>query len=132
MKPLRRVLSSLVQIMATILVAGASCASSGVASAAEADAWTVIGEQGVARYVLVPSEQASNSAEYERQIVRLCDPTSSCFLNFYTNSTGAPLGMPLPDAIASEATAIYRHSMKNGARIFMWSCRLKIAGGQCF
>jgi hypothetical protein len=124
--------SSQLRKMLTILVAGASCASPSVASAAEADAWSVIGEQGMARYVLVPSEQASNSAAYEHQIVRLCDPTSTCFLNFYTNSSGAPLGMPLPDAIASEATAIYRHSMKNGARLFMWSCRLKIPGEQCF
>ena len=89
--------ASLLQAIVAILVAGASCASPSVASAAEADAWSVIGDQGVTRYVLVPSEQASNAAAYERQIIRLCDPTSTCFLNFYTNSTGAPLGMPLAD-----------------------------------
>jgi hypothetical protein len=107
--------SVLLQTLLTILVTAANCASSGAVFAAEADTWSVIGEQGVARYVLVPSEQASDPAAYERQIARLCDPRSTCFINFYTNSTGAPLGMPLPDAIAREATAIYRHSMKNGA-----------------
>jgi hypothetical protein len=132
MKSLLPTLSSLPQTMVAVLVAGSSCVSPGVASAAETDAWSVIGEQGMARYVLVPSDQAADSAAHERQIARLCDPTSTCFLNFYTNSTGAPVGMPLPDAIANEATAIYRHSMKNGARLFMWSCRLKIPGEQCF
>ena len=92
----------------------------------------MIGEQGVVRLVLVPTEQASNYSAYESQIARLCDPERTCFLNFYTNSTGANLGVPLPDAIASEATATFRRSMKRGAQLFMWSCRLKVPGKDCF
>lgn len=115
-----------------LVIAGLSHVSSNTAFAGEAGAWSVIGQQGLARFVLVPSEQASTYTAYEDQISRLCEPERTCFLNFYTNSTGAPLGMPLPDAIANEATATYRRSMKNGLQQFMWSCRLKIPGKECF
>jgi hypothetical protein len=115
-----------------LFVAGLGHVSLGVASAAEAEAWTVIGQQGLVRFVMVPTEQAPDSAAYERQIVRLCDPEHTCFLNFYTNSTGARLEMPLPAAIANEATATYRRSVKNGLQVFMWSCRLKVPGSECF
>jgi hypothetical protein len=40
--------------------------------------------------------------------------------------------MPLPAAIANEATATYRRSVKNGLQVFMWSCRLKVPGSECF
>jgi hypothetical protein len=93
--------------------------------------WTVLGQQGLVRFVIVPVEHASDRAAYERQIVALCEPERTCFLNFYTNSTRARAEVPLPDAISSEATATYRRSMKNGVQIFMWSCRMKIAG-DCF
>jgi hypothetical protein len=102
------------------------------ALAAPSDDWSVIGRQGMVRFVVVPNEQASNLAGYEQQIAHLCEPERTCFLNFYTNSTGAAPAVPLPDAIANEATATFRHSMKNGARVFMWSCRLKVSGADCF
>lgn len=115
----------------TLLVVGLGYASLG-ALAAEADAWTVIGQQGLVRFVMVPAGQGPEGDAYEREIVRLCDPERTCFLNFYTNSTGASLEMPLPAAIANEATATYRRSVKNGIQIFMWSCRLKVPGKECF
>ena len=103
-----------------------------VARAAEPDTWAVIGQQGLVRAVLVPTSQATDEAAYDRQIARLCEPERTCFLNFYTNTSAAPLTMPLPDAIANEATASYRFSAKNGVRAMTWSCRLKIAGKECF
>ena len=115
-----------------LLAAGLACVSAGSARAEPADAWSVIGQQGVVRFVMVPADQASDLAAYERQIARLCEPERTCFLNFYTNSAGVAPAMPLPDAIANEATATYRRSMKNGVQIFLWSCRLKIPGRECF
>lgn len=97
----------------------------GAARAAD-DAWPLAGQQGLVRLVIVPSAQVKDEAAYMRQVATLCAPDRTCFLNFYTNSTGAPLAMPLPDAIASEATATFRRSTKNGAERFMWSCRLKM------
>ena len=107
-------------------------ASPTVAFAAEAETWSVIGQQGVVRFVLVPSEQPAALDTYESQISHLCEPERTCFLNFYTNSTGATPAVPLPDAIADEVTATYRRSMKNGVSIFLWSCRLKVPGRECF
>ena len=106
--------------------------STGSALAAAPDAWPVIGRQGLVRLVLVPSAQASDEADYRRQISRLCEPERTCFLNFYTNSKGAELATPLPDAIAEEATATFRRSMKNGVELLRWSCRLKVPGKECF
>lgn len=100
--------------------------------AAPTDAWRVIGQQGLVRFVVVPAEMAVDQAAYEEQIVKLCAPERTCFLNFYTNSTNADPTVPLPDAIANEATATYRRSMKNGVQVFLWSCRLKIPGHECF
>jgi hypothetical protein len=94
--------------------------------------WTVAGQQGLVRFIIVPMEQAVDERAYEREIVKLCDPERTCFLNFYTNSKSAPLTVPLPDAIADESTATYRRSMKNGVQMFTWSCRMKIPGKDCF
>jgi hypothetical protein len=121
------------QALASIfLLAPLILGSIGGALAAPGADWSVIGQQGLVRFVVVPNDQASNLAAYEHQIDHLCEPERTCFLNFYTNSTGAAAAVPLPDAIANEATATFRHSMKNGARVFMWSCRLKVPGTECF
>ena len=102
-------------------------------SAAAADEpWTVAGQQGLVRFVIVPAAQATDEPAYQRQIASLCEPDRTCFLNFYTNASGAPLAVPLPDAIAHEATATFRRSTKNGAERFMWSCRMKMAQAECF
>jgi hypothetical protein len=99
---------------------------------AATEAWTVVGQQGLVRIVVVPAEQASNQGAYEQQIAGLCETERTCFLNFYTNSTGVQPVVPLPDAIANEATATYRRSIKNGVQIFMWSCRMKMPAQECF
>jgi hypothetical protein len=94
--------------------------------------WNVVGRQGLVRFVIVPGAEASDQAAYEREIGKLCEPGHTCFVNFYTNSTGVEVSLPLPDAIAHEATATYRSSMKNGVQIFMWSCRMKKPAQECF
>lgn len=99
--------------------------AAGAALAAD-EPWPVAGQQGVVRLVIVPQAFEKDADAYARQVARLCEPERTCFLNFYTNSSGAPLAVPLADAIANEATATFRRSMKNGAERFMWSCRMKL------
>jgi hypothetical protein len=94
--------------------------------------WTVAGRQGLVQLVIVPNDQAREKAAYDAQIGRLCEPERTCFLNFYTNTTGAPLGVPLPDAVDKEATAVFRRSAKQGAENFRWSCRMKMPLENCF
>lgn len=95
-------------------------------------AWTAVGQQGLVRFVIVPEAQARDREAYARQVSLLCEPERTCFLNFYTNSTGAAVALPLPDAIDREATAIYRRSAKQGAERFQWSCRLQVSQEPCF
>lgn len=109
----------------------ASLALTAVTASAQ-EGWLVAGQQGLVRFVIVPAAQASDASAYQREIARLCEPERSCFLNFYTNGSGATVAVPLPDAIAAEATATFRRSMKNGAERFLWSCRMKMAQAECF
>ncbi len=113
----------------TLLLGAALVLASNAAGAAEG--WVVAGQQGLVRYVVVPAAQATDAAAYQREIAQLCEPERTCFLNFSTTSSGAPVTVPLPDAIAAEATATFRRSMKNGAERFQWSCRLKLSQ-ECF
>ena len=113
----------------TLLLGAALLLAANTASADEG--WVVAGQQGLVRYIVVPAAQATDAAAYQREIAQLCEPERTCFLNFYTNSSGAPVTVPLPDAIAAEATATFRRSMKNGAERFQWSCRLKLSQ-ECF
>ncbi len=101
-----------------------------VATAAEP--WTVVGRQGLVQVVIVPEAQAGERSAYDEQIRRLCPPEQTCFVNFHTNRTGAPLALPLPDAVTHEATATFRRSMKNGAERFQWACRVKPGAEGCF
>lgn len=110
----------------------AACTALGSSMAAESRDWSVIGRQGIVELVLVPTEQAADRQAYDQQIDRLCKPRQTCFLNFYTNTTAIAVAVPLPDPIASEATATFRRSVKQGAELFMWSCRMKVASGECF
>lgn len=112
-------------ILATVLLAAA-------AHAGDETPWPVAGQQGLMRFVIVPAELARDREAYVRQIARLCAPERTCFVNFYTNSSGAALAMPLPDAIDREATAVFRRSMKNGAESLRWSCRLQQPEPNCF
>lgn len=107
-------------------------AASAWSVALAADTWTVIGEQGIVRYVLVPADLAADEAAYRQQITRLCIPERTCFLNFYTNRSGATPALPLPDAIANEPTATYRRSVKAGLVLFRWACRVQAAAQDCF
>lgn len=103
------------------------------ASGAAADEpWPLAGQQGLVRFVIVPQDRTLDRAAYFRQIDLLCEADRTCFLNFYTNSTGAPVSVPLPDAIDHEATATFRRSAKRGAEIFRWSCRLQVPQEECF
>ena len=113
-------------------VAFALLAAAAGAQAAEAT-WPVAGRQGMIRAVIVPLEQARDQAAYVRQIQRLCEGMETCFLNFYTNSSGMPVAMPLPEPIAAEATAVLRRSAKQGTEGLRWSCRLQLGdAGSCF
>lgn len=94
--------------------------------------WPVVGRQGLVQHVIGPVEAAADEAAYERQVALLCPAEQTCFINFYTNSTQAPVAFPLPEAIAREATATYRRSMKNGVQVFTWSCRLQKPKPGCF
>jgi hypothetical protein len=102
------------------------------AAAQPGEPWPVVGRQGLVRFVVVPTDQATDRAAYTREIARLCEPEHTCFLNFYTNTQSLPAALPLPDGIAQEATATFRRSMKNGAERFWWSCRMQISSETCF
>ena len=111
----------------------AAVAAMGAGAAVLADEpWPVAGQQGLVRFVIVPAEHAANREAYAHQVRLLCAPAATCFLNFYTNSTGAPLSVPLADAIDRESTAVYRRSAKQGAERFIWRCSLGIAQENCF
>lgn len=119
---------------ATALLAGAGLGGWG-AAAAQADEpqpWPLAGRQGVIQVVIVPDHAARDPQAYARQIERLCAPQAACFVNFHTNSTGAPVAVPLPDAIAQESTAVFRRSVKQGGEYFRWSCRMGIDAANCF
>ena len=94
--------------------------------------WPVVGEMGLMRVVIVPADLATDQAAYEAQLPLLCAPLTTCFLNFHTNTTGATVAMPLPEAIEKEATAVFRRSSKQGAERLMWSCRVKPGAVGCF
>lgn len=94
--------------------------------------WQEVGRQGMTRFVIVPVEQAHDRDAYARQVALLCPDHQSCFINFFTNSGGAELAMPLPDAVAAQPTAVFRRSTKQGAELFRWSCRLGKDPGNCF
>ena len=115
-------------LLAALMLAG----HSGIRAVAQDQPWPVAGHQGLIRVVIVPADLARDREAYRQQIARLCMPGQTCFINFFTNSTGAPLAVPLPDAISNEATAIYRHSVKQGAELFRFSCRLGGDPGDCF
>ena len=101
-------------------------------SAANEAPWPVAGRQGLMRIVIVPMTQARDPAAYSRQIEQLCEPGLSCFLSFYTNSTGVPVSVPLPDAIDREPAAVFRRSSKQAAEQIRWSCRLGLPEADCF
>lgn len=132
-KPIRRFLP--VAVCTALLCVAAGPARSQAAQAPQAPpvgAWEVAGRQGLIQVVIVPQAQARSRDAYARQVALLCPPGATCFINFFSNSTGAPVSVPLPDAIAKEPTAIFRRSAKQGAESFRWSCRMGSDEGNCF
>lgn len=115
-----------------VVLLTAACGMPVAAAAAGPADWPLAGRQGIIRLVIVPQAQAGDRAAYDRQIERLCAGQETCFINFFTNSTGAAVQVPLPDAIFSEPTALLRRSAKQGVDSFRWSCRLKKPGADCF
>jgi hypothetical protein len=99
---------------------------------AEDKPWTELGRQGLTRIVIVPLELAADRDAYARQLQRLCAGHETCFINFYTNSRGVELSLPLPDAVAGETTAVFRRSAKQGAELMRFSCRLQLDTVNCF
>lgn len=114
---------------AALMLAGPACAEQSPA----AD-WQIAGRLGLATFIVVPTASAADTAYYDRAIATLCPAEASCWLRFFTNTTGATLGLPLPEAIEREPTAIFQRSAKNGGKaMFRWSCRLQVpGGGDCF
>ncbi|HSV68870.1 MAG TPA: hypothetical protein VLI72_02060 [Methylibium sp.] len=113
---------------------GPAVAIAALATSAQAapEPWPMVGRQGIIQQVIVPLDQARSRDAYLQQIDRLCQGKETCFVNFYTNSTGAAAELPLPDAIANEATAVMRRSAKQAAELFRWSCRLAMPEPNCF
>lgn len=114
------------------LLAACCALSAGTASAQTPEPWPLAGRQGLMLLVIVPAAQATDASAYQAQLKQLCPGDRTCFVNFYTNSTGAEASVPLPDAIDREATATFRRSVKQGAESFRWSCRMQLAVPNCF
>lgn len=100
--------------------------------AAAPEPWAQAGRQGLVQVVIVPMAEAARREAYVAQIGLLCRPDTTCFINFYTNSSGAPVSLPLAEAIEREPTATFRRSGKNGTERLQWACRMKVDNEPCF
>lgn len=125
------------RIVSRVALAGAVAAVGAISASARADeppSWQVVGTQGLVQIVIVPKEQEHDASAYKAQLAKLCPSDRTCFVNFYKNTSDLKAELPLPDAIAAEATARFRRSTKNGAELFQWSCRLAAGASatQCF
>lgn len=94
--------------------------------------WIVAGRLGLMQFIVVPEASARDRAYYSRVIEQSCDREETCFLRFFTNSSGAAPVVPLPDAILAEPTAMFQRSIKQAREQFQWSCRLGLAESACF
>jgi hypothetical protein len=94
--------------------------------------WQVAGRLGLLQFVVVSESRAKDRAFYDSIVKSLCEPDSTCFLRFFTNSKQAPVKLPLADAILAEPTAMFQRSAKQGNAVFQWSCRTGLASGNCF
>ena len=118
--------------VSVVFVGALICLMPASTTRAAPQAWPVAGRQGIIRLVIAPMAQAGDRVAYEEQISAVCEGQETCFVNFFTNSTGAALSVPLPDAIDQEPTAMLRRSAKQGVDSFRWSCRLKRPEADCF
>ena len=94
--------------------------------------WQVAGRLGLLQFVVVSESRAKDREFYDSIVKSLCEPDTTCFLRFFTNSKKAPVKLPLPDAILAEPTAMFQRSAKQGNAVFQWSCRTGLAAGNCF
>jgi hypothetical protein len=94
--------------------------------------WQVAGRLGLLQFVVVSEARAKDREFYDSIIKSLCDPDTTCFLRFFTNSKQAPVNLPLSDAILAEPTAMFQRSAKQGNAVFQLSCRTGLAAGNCF
>jgi hypothetical protein len=94
--------------------------------------WIVAGRLGLMQFIVVPEASARDRDYYNRVIEQSCDKEETCFLRFFTNSSGAVPAVPLPDAILAEPTAMFQRSIKQAREQFQWSCRLGQAEANCF
>lgn len=94
--------------------------------------WTLAGRLGLMQFIVVPESSARDRDYYNAVIERSCGKEETCFLRFFTNSTGATPAVPLPDAILAEPTAMFQRSIKQLREQFQWSCRLQLAEANCF
>lgn len=94
--------------------------------------WIVAGRLGLMQFIVVPEASARDRGYYTRVIEQSCDREETCFLRFFTNSSGAVPAVPLPDAILAEPTAMFQRSIKQAREQFQWSCRLGLAEANCF
>lgn len=94
--------------------------------------WQVAGRLGLLQFVVVAESRAKEREFYDTIIKSLCEPDTTCFLRFFTNSKQALVQVPLPDAILAEPTAMFQRSAKQGNAVFQWSCRTGLAAGNCF
>lgn len=102
------------------------------ATGPDARDWTVAGRLGLMQFIVVPEGSARDRDYYNRVIEQSCGKEETCFLRFFTNSTGATPAVPLPDAILAEPTAMFQRSVKQLREQFQWSCRLQLAEVSCF
>ncbi len=132
-QPRRSGRASMMAVAVALATASAMAAdaASGAASSAAPD-WQLVGRQGIIQVVVVPAAQAHDRDAYAAQALKFCAGIETCFINFYTNSTNAPLALPLPDAVNNEPTAIMRRSAKQGVDGFRWSCRMGSVEPNCF
>jgi hypothetical protein len=94
--------------------------------------WQLAGSLGMLQFIVVPEARSRDRAWYGAVVAQACPEQTTCFLRFFTNSTNAPLQVPLPDAILHEQTAMFQRSMKAGRELFQFSCRLGVAEPECF
>ncbi|HEY9194254.1 MAG TPA: hypothetical protein VIO81_15400 [Methyloversatilis sp.] len=111
----------------------AACLLPAVVRADSPDNWTLAGRLGLLQFVVVPEASARDGDYYRRIIDEVCaDRVASCFVRFFTNSSGARLDFPLPDAVLNEPTVMFQRSAKHQREQFQWSCRLGMAESSCF
>ena len=96
------------------------------------NSFNVIGQMGLMKFVIIPTEKQNDVGFHRKIVKKICVQGKTCFLNFFTNSKNAPENFPLDDRILAEPTLMYKYSPKHRNEIEDWSCRLKLPIKSCF